>query len=88
MNCMHPNFVTKADVHPIVTDELTAYVAEFTVHCASCGMPMEFIGAPEADRSFESISTDEAHLELRVPIKPFGALGVNAQSQRAPARMN
>lgn len=86
--CMHPEFISSVNVHRVNSDELKAFVACINIRCATCGVPMQVIGAIESDISFEQITTDESHLDLHVPLKPFGGVNISAQQHGVQARLN
>lgn len=75
--CYHPDFDAVVDVARIGEDDPenlmpgmpTAFVAEISVYCQTCGEAFKFDGVP-AGMSYDAPATSVDGLELRAPIRP------------------
>lgn len=71
--CQHAEFLARVEVvqHPAVGHE-TRYMAEVTIVCMKCGIPMRFLGLPQGlDLAGASVSPDGR--EGRFACVPEGA---------------
>ena len=66
-DCEHPTFRARVDVARLL--DAGAFMAEITVQCDVCGVPMRFKGLA-AGLSYESPRVSITSEELRAPIEP------------------
>ena len=69
--CGHQNFSVKAQVNRLT--DTKQFMAEFTVRCADCDKPFQFLGLP-AGVNLQGAATDPEALEARLAICPKGQL--------------
>jgi hypothetical protein len=67
--CKHENFSAKVSVARL--EDSGGFMAEITIHCTECGVPMEFLGLePGIDTQGAKVSVDGT--EARIAISPKG----------------